>query len=190
MKHIILLPILFLAPIFCVHAENSGPIDPSCRSRLPDNEDDRVRVLESDKRLLQMLSDNNIKPDGRMSLLLAGGCAPRGQDLTWILLENQSVPLKGTGCQSGADDRRRLQHQLALLLGGGFGSPHQQAELLDKCDIDRQKVSSGTMIDVWNCSLTVREKNEKGEVIASRSLGFVFAKDTWKLIPEKLTCTP
>lgn len=48
---------------------------------------------------------------------------PDGMQLVQILLENQSLPVKGTGCQSGSIENRRLQHILAMVLGYGLDGP-------------------------------------------------------------------
>lgn len=115
---------------------------------------------------------------------------PSGMLLVQILLENQSLPVKGTGCQSGAsEDKRRLQHILALTLGEGLDNPRHRTELLGGCEADQFELPTGSVIDIWNCKLGVVEKDKKDEYIASAHIRFGIKKNTWEFVPEKLRCT-
>lgn len=117
---------------------------------------------------------------------------PSGMHLVQILLENQSIPLKGTHCEASglSPDNRRLQHQLALTLGEGFGNPRHRRELSGGCEPDQYEFPSGESIDAWQCNLGAVTKNKKGEFIASSHIYFGIKKDTWELIrtPRALRC--
>lgn len=113
---------------------------------------------------------------------------PEGMYLLQILLENQSLPLKGTGCEGPPGDRRRLQHRLALTLGSGIDDPRHYRVLSGKCEAVQFELRSGSVIDAWNCVLGGVEKDKKGDPIASSHIDFGIKKDTWEIIPETLRC--
>jgi len=107
-----------------------------------------------------------------------------------ILLNGQLIPLKGTHCEGSwtSDDKRRLQHWLAMALGGGLENPDRQVTLVGGCEADQLERRSGKIIDGWRCNFNVVENNEKGEHIANSSIYFGITKDTWELIPETMAC--
>lgn len=117
---------------------------------------------------------------------------PSGMHMVQILLENQSLSVKGTNCESdpfGVGDKRRLQHKLAMTLGYAFDRPHHHAVLSGSCEADQFEPPSGLAIDIWRCNLAVVEKDEKDEFIASSNIYFGIKRGTWEFIPEKLLCT-
>jgi hypothetical protein len=115
--------------------------------------------------------------------------SPEGINIIQILLENQSLPLKGTGCGSGnPDENRILQHQLALTLGYALDVKRHQSVISGECKPDRFQLRSGALIDAWYCKLAVVEKTAKGGFVASSIIDFVIKKDTWELYPELLRC--
>lgn len=117
---------------------------------------------------------------------------PNGMQMIQILLENQSLSVKGTSCESdpfGVGDRRRLQHKLAMTLGYAFDRPKHHAVLSGSCEADQFQPPSGPVVDIWRCNLAVVEKDERDEFIASSNIYFGLKKDTWEFIPEKLLCT-
>lgn len=117
---------------------------------------------------------------------------PSGMHMLQILLENQSLSVKGTNCESdpfGVGDKRRLQHKLAMTLGYAFDRPKHYAVLSGGCEADQFKPPSGAVLDIWRCNLAVVEKDEKDQFIASSNIYFGLKKDTWEFIPEKLLCT-
>ena len=116
---------------------------------------------------------------------------PGGMMLIQILLENQSLPVKGTQCESGTGDNRRLQHRLAMLLGDGLDNPRVHTELLADCQPNQYDLPSGGVIDAWQCRLGVMLKADKDEFGVGGSIYFGITKDTWKLVPvpEALRCT-
>ncbi len=115
---------------------------------------------------------------------------PNGMHLVQILLANQSLPVKGTRCEGSwsSDDKRRLQHKLAMALGDGLDNPRHRTELLGGCETDQFELRSGSTVDGWRCNLNVVEKDKKGEFIANSSIYFGIKKDTWEFIPEALVC--
>lgn len=115
---------------------------------------------------------------------------PSGVHIVQILLENQSLPLKGTDCESSglAEDKRTLQHRLALTLGSEIDDPRHDHTLSAKCRADRFELPSGTGIDIWNCNLGLVEESRKGEFIASSHIDFGIKRDTWELVPGTLRC--
>lgn len=115
---------------------------------------------------------------------------PSGMHLVQILLENQSLPVKGTDCESSGltKDKRRLLHRLAITLGDGLDNTRHRTELLGGCKADQFELPSGSVIDIWRCELGVVEKDEEGEFITSGFIYFGVKKDTWEFIPEKLRC--
>ena len=117
---------------------------------------------------------------------------PSGMHMVQILLENQSIYVKGTSCESdplGFGDKRRLQHKLAMTLGYAFDRPDHHAVLSGGCKADQFELRPGSVIDIWHCNLGVVEKDKKGEFITSSHIDFGIKKDTWEFIPEKLLCT-
>jgi hypothetical protein len=114
---------------------------------------------------------------------------PQGRHIIQILLENQSLLLKGTGCGSDIpNDRRTLQHKLALSLGDAIDSKRHQALISGGCKPAQFELRSGAVIDAWHCTLTVVEKTAKGGFVASSSIDFGVKKDTWEIIPEAIRC--
>lgn len=111
---------------------------------------------------------------------------PDGMHLVQILLENQSLPLKGTGCEDSgrSPDNRRLVHQLAMVLGYGLGYPQHRVELWGDCIPDQYELPSGKTVDGWQCNLGTLDKDEKGEDIATANIYFGITKDTWEIIPD------
>lgn len=118
---------------------------------------------------------------------------PDGMHLVQILLENQSLPVKGTHCEDSgrSPDKRRLLHQLAMALGDGLNNPRIRNELLGDCEPDQYELPSGKTVDAWQCRLGVVQKDEKGEFGASANIYFGITKDTWEIIPDPraLRCT-
>lgn len=118
---------------------------------------------------------------------------PSGMYLVQILLENQSLPLKGTGCEGSwsENDRRQLQHVLAVTFGFALDKPRTppyQVTFLGGCEAERFELRSGKIIDGWRCNINVVDNNQKGEYVANSSIYFGITKDTWELIPETLLC--
>jgi hypothetical protein len=114
---------------------------------------------------------------------------PEGMNIIQILLENQSLPLKGTGCGSGKpDENRTLQHQLALTLGYALDVKRHQSVISGECKPERFQLRSGAIADAWHCKLAVVEKTAKGGFVTSSIIDFVVKKDTWELYPELLHC--
>lgn len=139
--------------------------------------------------LISCSQTERIDPMGN-SVKIDPAVPPSGMLLVQILLENMSLPVKGTGCQSGVgEDKRRLQHTLAMTLGEGLDNLRHRTELLGGCVADQFEFPSGSVIDIWNCKLGAVEKDIKGEFIASTHIRFGIKKDTWEFVPEKLRCT-
>lgn len=115
---------------------------------------------------------------------------PSGIHVIQILLENQSLPLMGTGCRSDLpNDKRTLQHRLALTLGYAIDNKRNHAVLSGGCQAEKIELRSGAIINAWHCKLAVVEKSEKNEFISSSNIHFGVKKDTWEFIPESLRCT-
>ena len=126
---------------------------------------------------------------------------PDGEQLIQILLEHRAVPLKGTECErsgsSMGEDRRILQHRLAMLLGFGIGSPNSQMVLSSRCTTEPVELPDGdmpepspssTQIDAWMCTLAVVDNAAK-EVFIGGNIRIIFTKDTWKIFPKRLYCS-
>lgn len=135
-----------------------------------------------------------ISPDGGEPVKIDPFSPPNGVHLVQILLENQSFPVKGTGCENklpdGPDDKRRLQHILAMRFGFGLDNPRLQRVHSGRCKAEQFELRSGSIIDAWRCSLNVVENGEKGEYITNSSIEFGVTKDTWKLITNSVTPNP
>lgn len=177
MKYRLLTPLLCLALVSCVHQRT----DRQCES--PKNETHTHDSSES----------RRISPSWGDPLKIDPTKPPEGMHLIQILLENQSLPVKGTGCEGsalGSGDKRRLQHKLARLLGSGLDNTRHRTELSANCQADKYELPSGGVIDAWHCSLTAVENDEKGEYIASSSIDFGITKDTWEFVPvpKALVC--
>lgn len=178
MKYPILLMILLCLPLAsCAHQRTDrqcgGPID-----------EPRTHDASEPQRISPSWGDR-IKIDPAKP--------PEGMHLIQILLENQSLPVKGTNCESsalGSGDKRLLQHKLASLLGSGLDNTRHRTELSAKCQADKYELPSGGLIDAWHCSLTAVENDENGEYIASSSIDFGITKDKWEFVPvpKALVC--
>ena len=106
-----------------------------------------------------------------------------------ILIENQGIQLKGTGCSSDIpNDKRTLQHKLAGTLGHAIDNKRHVAVMLGGCKADKSELKSGLVIDTWHCNINVIEKTKRGGFIANASIDFWIKKEDWSLIPEKLLC--
>lgn len=117
---------------------------------------------------------------------------PAGADLVRILLENQSLPLRGTECEDSgrSPDNRRLLHKLATNLGSELDNIRHRREISGGCEPDKYELPSGEAIAAWQCHLDTVTKNKKGEFIASSHIYFGIKQDTWELIrtPGALRC--
>ncbi len=115
--------------------------------------------------------------------------APKGMHIMQILIQNQSLPLKGTGCSSDIPgDARTLQHRLALTLGDGIENKRHMVVVSGQCKTDKHELKPAMLIDIWRCSINVTEKTKRGSYIANASIDFSIKKDDWAMIPEKLLC--
>ena len=125
-------------------------------------------------------------------LNISPSAPPHGMNLMQILLENQSVSLKGTRCESGdglsQNEIRTLQHRLALTLGYALDNKKHQAEITSWCKADKWELKLGLIVDTWHCNVNVVEKTKRGNYIANASIDFWVTKDNWTLIPASLTC--
>jgi len=144
--------------------------------------------------LVSCTQSEHVNVDWRDSVRIDPSIPPEGMHLMHILLENQSFPLKGTGCESSRDDKHTLQHLLASTLGDGIGNnankQHQVIVSAD-CKAEQFELQSGSVIDGWRCNLNVTEKtNKKGEYIAGSSVAFGVRKDTWTFITDSITPNP
>lgn len=126
---------------------------------------------------------------------------PEGMQLVQILLENQSLPLKGTGCGSNPNDKRTLQHLIASTFGSGLNNNSldkngQLRKLLSVniwggCKTERFELRSGPDIDAWRCTLYAEDQvDDKDAYTFSSSINFGVRKDTWKLITDSITPDP
>ena len=114
---------------------------------------------------------------------------PEGINIIQILLENQSLPLKGTGCGSDAPgDNRTLQHQLAVTLGWALDKKRHQMIISADCKPAQFELRSGAVVNAWQCTLRVVEKTAKGGFVASSVIDFGVKKDAWEIIPEAIRC--
>ena len=114
---------------------------------------------------------------------------PKGMNIMQILIENHALPLKGTGCASGIpDDKRTLQHKLALTLGDGIENKRHIVVVSGQCKTDKHELKPGVLIDIWRCGINVTEKTKRGSYIANASIDFSVKKDDWALIPETMLC--
>ena len=110
---------------------------------------------------------------------------PEARHIIQILLKNQSFPLKGTGCESGANNKSTLQHLLASTLGSAIDDG---AAISAACESKSElfELRSGAMLDAWRCRLSIPEQASRGEW-GSYTLFFGVRKDSWKLITDSIT---
>lgn len=116
---------------------------------------------------------------------------PSGMNIMQILLENQALPLKGTRCDtsdSRYDDKRALQHKLAITLGHAVDNKRHVAVMLGGCKSDKSELKPGMLVNTWHCNINVVEQTKRGGFIANASIDFWVKKDDWTMIPEKLLC--
>lgn len=177
MKYHLLAPLFCLALVSCAH-QRSGR---------------QCGGAENEPRTHGALESQRISPSWGDPLRIDPAKPPEGMHLIQILLENQSLPVKGTNCEGsalGSGDKRRLQHKLARLLGSGLDNARHRTELSAICQTDKYELPSGGIIDAWHCSLTAVENDENGERIASSSIDFGITKDTWEFVPvpKALVC--
>lgn len=120
---------------------------------------------------------------------------PNGEQLIQLLLENQSLPLKGTDCTDGKDDPRLLQHRLVMMLGVLVDNPKGAVGLSSRCSPEPVELPDGAMpephtsktaIKAWRCSLGA--SSTEGEVFIGSSIYVILTKDTWKIYPKRLNC--
>lgn len=130
----------------------------------------------------------------RDSVKIDPSIPPEGTHLMQILLENQSLPLKGTGCESSPDDKHTLQDLLAITFGAAFGNDankRHQVVFSGGCKAEQFELRSGSIIDGWRCTLNAEEKTiKKAEYIHSSSIAFGLQKNTWELITDSITPNP
>jgi hypothetical protein len=129
-----------------------------------------------------------IDPLRREPLKITPAKPPEPIHLVQILLENQSIPLKGTRCESSPPvDNRRLHHQLALTLGFAAGNKRHRSEISASCKSDQIETLQDPA-EVWLCKLGVVERDKKGRFVASSHIHFGVTKDTWQMVPNSLVC--
>lgn len=141
--------------------------------------------------LVSCNQDSRLSADWGEPVSINAAQPPRAMDMVQVLLENQSLPLKGTGCEgSGDKEKRTLQHRLALALGAPLDNAKHETVISGGCrSTAKFAVADGAAIDAWSCEMTVVERSEKREFVASSVIRFGLTKDRWKLIPETLRCT-
>ena len=128
---------------------------------------------------------------------------PTGAQLVQILLENQSLPLKGTGCSSDPDDKASLQELLARTFGAGIDDPGLRTTHAAGCEAAQFERRGGAVVNVWLCHVYLRQwrmdasiKDDRLEPVTQASISFGVTKDTWSLVvdsvtpPSPLVCTP
>ena len=117
---------------------------------------------------------------------------PDGMHMVQILLENQLLPVKGTGCEGsalGSGDKRLLQHSLALMLGSSIDPGTMEFKLSGGCKVDQIETKKGPRIDIWRCNLGISNiETSTTTTTVSADIYFGITKDTWEFIPEKLLC--
>ena len=177
MKYRLLTPLLCVALVSCAHQST----DRQCGDPVKD-----IRTHDASE-------PQRISPSWGDPLKINPAKPPEGMHVIQILLENQSLPVKGTNCEGsalGSGDKRRLQHKLAMLLGFGLDNPRHRTELSVGCQPDKYELPTGGLIDAWHCRLTALENDKKGEFIASSSIYFGITKDTWEFVPvpKALVC--
>ena len=140
--------------------------------------------------LISCNNDTRLSADWGEPLSIKPDQPPRAIDMVQVLLENQSLPLKGTGCEgSTGDEKRTLQHCLALALGAPLADAKHEALISGDCrSAAKFSVAGGGAIDAWSYELAVVERNDKREFVASSVIQFGLTKDKWRLIPETLRC--
>lgn len=130
----------------------------------------------------------------RDSVKIDPSIPPEGTHLIQILLENKSLPLKGTGCESSPDDKRTLQDLLASTFGAALGNnvnKRHQVFFSGGCKAEQFELRSGSITDGWRCTLNSEEKTiKKAEHIYSASIAFGLQKRTWELITDSITPNP
>lgn len=144
-----------------------------------------------------------LDPDSGQALIVDPAKPPNGAQLVQILLENQSLPLKGTGCSSIPNDSARLQHLLARTFGGGIDDPNLQTAHAARCEPAQFEQRAGAPMDVWQCHIYLQQRrtgsgvqDKTVESATHASVSFGVTKDTWKLVvdsvtpPSPLICTP
>lgn len=135
----------------------------------------------------------------RDSVKIDPSLPPEGMHLMYILMDNQSLPLKGTGCESSPDDKHTLKDLLATTFGAALGNgvnKRHQVVISGSCKAEKFELRTGSIIDGWRCTLNSEEKTiKKAEYIYSSSIAFGVQKSTWEFItdsitPNSLICMP
>ena len=138
-----------------------------------------------------VLADSDrLDPMGN-ALKIDSSVPPNGMNIIQILLENQALPLKGTGCDSSShmyEDKRSLKHKLAITLGHAIDNKRHVAVMLGGCKSDKSELKPGMIVNTWHCNINVVEQTKRGGFIANASIDFWVKKDDWTMIPAKLLC--
>lgn len=135
-----------------------------------------------------------ISPSWGDPIVIDPAIPPNGMHLVQILLENQMLPVKGTGCESSAKvkgfvDKRLLQHSIAMMLGSSIEPGTLEFQISGGCAADQLETEKGPFIDIWRCHLaTSNIDTGKVNVMVSAHIFFGITRDTWKFLPEKLQC--
>ena len=112
---------------------------------------------------------------------------PDAEQLMQVLLENQSLPVRGTHCASGTDDKRLLLHRLVMTFGVLAAPPPDIARrvrpavhrLVAACKVEPGFVG-------WRCSLTTSVGD--AAVMSVSTIEVSLDKKTWAAYPESLRC--
>ena len=109
---------------------------------------------------------------------------PTGEEVFRVLFNHAKVDLaKEPLCKADIN----LGEQLSLDLSVSFES-HNQTMIKSFCTPSKFDVSSGKVIDVWDCTVQVNENDKNGEFISSSTTVFSLTKDKHGFVKGSLRC--
>lgn len=128
-----------------------------------------------------------------MSILCLLGCAvhagtistpPSGEQMFSALLKNSDIDLANEPlCNADI----KLYEQISRALSVSYQSDNKTL-LQSDCSPSKFDTPQGQVIEVWDCTLQINERSEKGEFISSSTIVFSLTQDTHEFINGSLRC--
>jgi len=109
---------------------------------------------------------------------------PRGEQVFNALLKNGNVNL-ATEPLCRADIN--LYEQIALALSVSYDNDNKTV-VESYCSPSKHEMSTGNVVDVWDCTVRINENNRKGEFISSSTIVFSLTQNNKEFINGSLRC--
>lgn len=109
---------------------------------------------------------------------------PSGEEVFNALLKNGNIDL-ATEPLCKAD--MNLYEQMALALSVSYGNDNRTV-IESHCLPSKHEMSTGNVVDVWDCTVQINENNKEGEFVSSSTIVFGLTLKTRELIKGSLRC--